>query len=101
MPFSAMRMPIAVRTSPLCSLTRSTIGLSAAVPDSWTSLNAGDSRTLRRMNRPTATSTIEIRNGMRQPQAMNCASVVRFCMSVKTTVESSRPAGTPICGHEP
>ena len=35
--------------------------------------------TRRRMKRPTATSTIESRNGIRQPQAMNCASVVSVC----------------------
>ena len=94
-------MPIAVSTSRLWSLTRSTSGLSDAVPLSLISLNAGDSMTARRMKRPTATSTIEIRNGMRQPQAMNWSSVVTFCTVMKATVESSRPAGTPICGNAP
>ena len=38
---------------------------------------------------------------MRQPQAMNCASVVMFWTIRNTNVESARPAGTPICGNEP
>ena len=32
---------------------------------------------------------------------MNAASLVIACTSANTPVESSRPAGTPICGHEP
>ena len=53
------------------------------------------------MNRPTPTRIALARNGTRQPHAMNAASLVIACTSAKTAVESSRPAGTPICGHEP
>jgi hypothetical protein len=94
-------MPIAVSRSRRCVLTTSTSGFSDAVPLSLTSLKAGDSRIFSRITRPTATRTIETRNGMRQPQAMNCASVVMFWTIRNTNVESARPAGTPICGNEP
>jgi hypothetical protein len=96
-----MRMPIAVSTSRGWCLMTSTIGLSHSVPSSLTCWNAGDSMIFRRMNRPTPTSTIEIRNGIRQPQAMNWSSVVALCTMVNASVESSRPAGTPICGQLP
>jgi hypothetical protein len=68
---------------------------------SFTRSNAGDSISFRRMNRPTATSSTLARNGTRQPHDMNAASLVIACTSANTPVESSRPAGTPICGHEP
>jgi hypothetical protein len=54
-----------------------------------------------RMNRPIATSTIDSRNGIRQPQDMNCASVVSASMARNVTVASSRPAGTPNCTQAP
>ena len=55
----------------------------------------------RRMKRPTPTSTALARNGIRQPQLRNAASLVIACTSANTLVERSRPAGTPICGHDP
>ena len=94
-------MPIAVSTSRGYLRTTSTIGFGASVLVSLTRSNAGDSISFRRMNRPTPTRIALARNGTRQPQARNAASLVIACTSANTPVESSRPAGTPICGHEP
>ena len=50
---------------------------------------------------PTATSSTLSRNGTRQPHARNCASVRFVVNRLNTTVDRSRPAGTPICGQLP
>jgi hypothetical protein len=41
------------------------------------------------------------RNGTRHAHALKVASDVSARTSANTVVESARPAGTPICGHEP
>ena len=96
-----MRMPIATRTSRGCVLMTSTIGFGASVPVSLTRWNAGDSMIRMRMKRPTPTSTIENRNGMRQPQEVNCASVVSACMRANTTVERAGRPGRPSAAKLP
>jgi hypothetical protein len=56
---------------------------------------------LSRITKPTITRTALARNGTRQPQLSNVDADIEPSTSLNTSVESSRPAGTPICGHEP
>ena len=49
------------------------------------------------MYRPTNTRTTLARNGMRQPQARNCSSVVRRVISASAPLASTMPAGAPNC----
>ena len=59
------------------------------------SANTGVSATRARTNRPTASSTMLSRNGMRQPQARNAASPVREADAASTRVDSTMPLGAP------
>src|ERR1022692_751568 len=53
------------------------------------------------MYTPINTSTALARNGTRQPQLKNWASL-RLCVnSTKTTVEHKNPSGAPSCGKQP
>ena len=65
---------------------------------STSSLKAGGSAILSRMNSPTATSTMLARNGNRQPRDERLVEQPEHL--VTAPVESSRPIGTPSCGHE-
>ncbi len=96
-----MRMPIAVSTLRGYLRMTSTIGIEASVLVSLTRSNAGDSISFRRMTRPMITRIALARNGTRQPQLANADSDMLLLTSLNTSVEISRPAGTPICGHEP
>ena len=68
-------------------------------PPALSRANAGVSSTRRRTNSPTAISTTRDRNGTRQPHARNVALGQRADSSANTPVDSSSPAGTPICGQ--
>ena len=67
-----------MRTSALRMISRgwrrhtSASGARSTAPSSTMRRNVGVSRMPRRIHRPSATSTMLSRNGMRQPQAMNC-----------------------------
>ena len=76
------------------------MGIRASVLLSCTRLKAGLSMILKRIKSPTATSRMLSTNGIRQPQAMNCASG-RLETARKIRLESMSPAGTPICGQLP
>jgi hypothetical protein len=77
------------------------MGIFASVPVSLTSLNVGDSSIFMRITKPTATSTIENRNGIRQPHERNDSSDITFDTMRTAMLPSSSPPGTPIWGHEP
>ena len=85
----------------MCSLKTSTAG---AFSRSWlccSSVNAGVSSIFRRIHRPTATSSPLAKNGTRQPQLSNAASLSDVDMIQMIEVEIARPPAKPICGHEP
>lgn len=60
----------------------------------FTCANSGLSATLRRTNRPTASSTMLSRNGTRQPQARNWSSG-RPETRVTIPADSTEPSGAP------
>ena len=75
----------------------------ASEPRCWVSLtraNAGVSMTLSLMKSPTPTSTMESRNGIRQPHARSCSSG-NAETAEKAPVESNSPAGIPSWGQLP
>ena len=60
----------------------------------------GDSSTCSRTHSPTMTSTADSRNGIRQPQARNAASLWKTARKASRPLAISWPAGAPACGHE-
>ena len=64
-------------------------------------LKTGDSSTALRMRWPTTISTIEKRNGMRQPQARKASLPSTVVSSQTVKVARIMPQGTPICGKAP
>ncbi len=97
---SVKRIPADRKTCLGWRLKTSTIGVFTCSPLACSWANAGDSETLRRMNRPTATSARLRMNGTRQPHARNSSSG-SWETTAKTAVESIRPIGTPSWGQEP
>ena len=96
---SLTRAPIASRVTFGYLRKTSTSGSAAFASASSISLKAGGSSILSRITRPTATSTIETRNGTRQPHDWK-ASSGSWVTAVTARVEVSRPIGTPSCGHD-
>ena len=82
-------------------LIASMIGIFTSSFWSFTFWNSGDSAIVKRIHRPTRTSTIENRNGRRQPQAKSCASVSSEDTTENTSVPSTSPSGAPSCGQLP
>ena len=74
-------------------------GILCTVCSFFTAAKAGLSSTRNRTYRPTPTSTMDSRNGIRQPQLLKSASEVLPCTSLTMPVDSSRPSGTPSCGQ--
>ena len=99
--FSEQRMPIARSSGFLWSLTTSTAGAFSRSCFCCSSVNAGVSSIFSRIHRPTATSSALAKNGTRQPQLSNAASLSDVDMIQMIEVESARPPAKPICGHEP
>src|ERR687898_136935 len=95
-----MRAPVPKATFFGYARTTSTIGARASVCVSLTCEKMGDSVILRRMYNPTTMSKKLRRNGTRQPQDRNCSSG-RAAKGVNAAVESTSPAGAPICGQLP
>ena len=62
--------------------------------------NSGASCRRLRTTKPTTTSTIDSRNGMRQPQATNDSSG-RPATARKARLDVSTPIGTPNCAKLP
>ncbi len=74
-------------------------GILSTVCCFFTAANAGLSSTRSRTYRPMPTSTMDSRNGIRQPQLLKSSSEVLPCTSLTSPVDSSRPSGTPSCGQ--
>src|SRR5260370_7709602 len=62
---------------------------------------AGVSTSCKRTYSPTSTSTALAKNGTRQPQPNNCASVRLLVINRNTPVEHKNPSGAPSCGKLP
>ena len=77
------------------------IGTAATRSSSITFWKAGDSMSFSRTHRPTTTSAAESRNGRRQPQLMNCSSVICTLSSTNSRFERMNPIGAPSCGKVP
>ena len=67
---------------------------------SRTLANTGVSVSFSRITSPTTTSRMLIRKGTRHPQDRNCSSG-RPDTDRNASVDSTSPAGTPICGRLP
>ncbi len=62
---------------------------------------AGVSTSCNRTYSPTNTNTALAKNGTRQPQLNNCASVKLLLITRNTPVEHKNPSGAPSCGKLP
>ena len=87
--------PTAIRNERRCVVNTSASGMRATLCRASSARKAGVSCRRRRMNRPTPTSRMLIRNGTRQPQAMNCASGI-LENSANMPMAARLPIGLPI-----
>jgi len=70
-------------------------GLAAIRCSAFIARNTGLSLSLRRIHSETASSTIEITNGMRQPQALNWSGLSSTRHASTTPTLSTNPPTTP------